>query len=110
MREKREGSPANWTRAHISCPLDWASWAIRETDMHTEGGGLGEAVEEQDAGGRVASRERSGSDGEQGGNLAETARSLHFRGGAEGRFRGLEAAFEVPVHTDRRGRKNNNNI
>lgn len=38
------------TPAHISCPLDWVSGAIKTADMHTEGGGLGEVMVEQEAG------------------------------------------------------------
>lgn len=48
--KRKKGEPVNWTPAHISCPLDWVSGAIKTTDMHTEGGGLGEVMAEQEAG------------------------------------------------------------
>lgn len=48
--QRENGEPVNWTRARNSCPLDWASRAIKAADMRTEGGGLGEVMAEQEAG------------------------------------------------------------
>lgn len=49
-KRKMNEEPVNWTLAHISCPLDWVSGAIKTADMHIEGGGLGEVMAEQEAG------------------------------------------------------------
>lgn len=46
---QRRGKVANWTQARNSCPLDWVSGAIKTADMHTEGGGLGAVMAEQEA-------------------------------------------------------------
>lgn len=45
----RRGS-VNWTPAHNSCPLDWVSGAIKSADIHTQGGGLGKVMVQQQAG------------------------------------------------------------
>lgn len=73
----------------------------RETDMHTEGGGLGEVMEEQGhfpphgCGGGWVWREG------RGGHLVGRHITWLLRGGGAVRsFTGLQAAFEVTVHTE----------
>lgn len=107
-RKRESRDPVNWTPACISSPLDQLSGAIKTPDMHTEGRGLKEVTEEQEA---EVLPSHARDDG--GGEIQKDKRVKREKVGAtwralacgcleeeQGRASQNCPTFEVRVHTD----------